>query len=332
MERVLVTGATGLIGANVCAQVAESGDVPRALVRPGSQTLELEALGAEIAFGDITSAEAVRAAADGCRYCVHTAALVVGGPAHPLEYYRAVNVKGAANVLDAARTAGVKRTVMYQSSAALDTTGTLKDTDWTFTDAKDGDPYSITKREAWELTLRAVDAGLDAVLLLPGATFGPAPTLGRALVPPGFNSRLVLALAGELDTFPASPLSFVLAEDVARSSLVALERGRPGEAYFAWSAPDDVIDAVTFFNIGLERAGREHRVTALTQADLARPEVLERWGPAILRTARPLEGPLFDNPLTRERLGHDPLPARRAVEVTVDWLLEHRLAPDHDPE
>src|SRR5205823_2789605 len=108
-----------------------------------------------------------------------------------------------------------------------------------------GDPYSITKREAWELTLQATDDGVDAVVLLPGATFGPAPTLARAIEPPGFNSRLVLALQGKIDAFPAGPLSFVLAEDVARTTLTALEEGRPSEMYLAWGAPDDVTDAVT---------------------------------------------------------------------------------------
>jgi len=327
VTRVLVTGATGLIGANVCALLAARGDTPRALVRAGSRTAELEELGAEIAVGDITSADDVRQAAEGCAYCIHTAALVIGGPVRPLEDYQAVNVQGSANVLAAARAAGLSRTVMYSSSAALDTSRTVRDDDWTFTDAADGDPYAITKRDAWKLTLKAIEDGVDAVLLLPGATFGPAPTLGRAIEAPGFNSRLVLALQGKIDTFPASPLSFVLAEDVAASTLLALERGRPGEAYFTWGSPDDVTDAVTFFNVALERAGLDNRVQALTAEDLERPEVLERWGPAILRTARGPKGQLFDNPLTRERLGHDPVPAREAIERTVDWLLEHDLVP-----
>ncbi|WP_283612542.1 SDR family oxidoreductase [Mycolicibacterium poriferae] len=48
MAVVLVTGATGLTGSNVCRQLAERGDRPRALVRNPSTARALAAVGAEL--------------------------------------------------------------------------------------------------------------------------------------------------------------------------------------------------------------------------------------------------------------------------------------------
>jgi nucleoside-diphosphate-sugar epimerase len=75
---VLVTGATGLIGGNVCRVLAGQGRRVRALVRDPAQATELSALGAELVTGDITRPETLTAAVSGCAAVVHAAA-VLGG-------------------------------------------------------------------------------------------------------------------------------------------------------------------------------------------------------------------------------------------------------------
>src|SRR4051794_34296411 len=54
-ERILVTGATGLIGSNICTLLAEAGRGARALVRSGSDVEPLRALGTELVIGDMTN-------------------------------------------------------------------------------------------------------------------------------------------------------------------------------------------------------------------------------------------------------------------------------------
>ena len=49
---VFVTGGTGLIGSNVCAQLIERGDEVRALARPGSEVGPLREMGVTIVEGD----------------------------------------------------------------------------------------------------------------------------------------------------------------------------------------------------------------------------------------------------------------------------------------
>jgi uncharacterized protein YbjT (DUF2867 family) len=63
MTTVLVTGATGLIGSNICAAALEQGYEVRALVRDQARADELEALGVEIFRGDIADRATVLAAA-----------------------------------------------------------------------------------------------------------------------------------------------------------------------------------------------------------------------------------------------------------------------------
>ena len=82
MDHIFLTGATGLIGSNIAEQLRARGDGVRALVREGSDAGDLEALGVEIVRGDISNAEAVLRAAEGCRYAIHSAA-VLGGSFMP---------------------------------------------------------------------------------------------------------------------------------------------------------------------------------------------------------------------------------------------------------
>src|SRR5258708_10492479 len=101
MSRVMLTGATGMIGANIAEQLVAQGDDVDALVREGSDATAIEALGVRVHRGDITDPDAVLAAADGCEYAIHSAA-VLGGPTQIAREHEQVNVIGTGHVLDAA--------------------------------------------------------------------------------------------------------------------------------------------------------------------------------------------------------------------------------------
>src|SRR6188508_3395554 len=98
MQSVMVTGGTGLIGSNVCEELVERGYGVKALVRDGSDAAGLEALGVDVVRGDIVSMADVARAARGCEFCIHSAALVTGGPEYSWSEYYDVNVKGSFNI------------------------------------------------------------------------------------------------------------------------------------------------------------------------------------------------------------------------------------------
>jgi len=102
---VLVTGATGFIGAALVRALRADDEDVRALVRPGTDGRALEAGGAAIVRGDIADAAAVRAAADACDVVYNLAVPPRLAHAGVME---AVNVTGARNAATAAAATGAR--------------------------------------------------------------------------------------------------------------------------------------------------------------------------------------------------------------------------------
>jgi len=115
---VLVTGATGRIGANLARQMCAQGYAVRALVRPGSPRAEkLAALDVETAPGSLTDADSLVAAARGVDAVIHLGA-ALGGDASTSESF-AINVAGTRLLLEAASARGSGcRKLVYASTDA----------------------------------------------------------------------------------------------------------------------------------------------------------------------------------------------------------------------
>jgi nucleoside-diphosphate-sugar epimerase len=176
--KVLVTGATGFTGGHLAATLAARGDDVRALVRPRSRTKfdrsGLSAKGVVAAEGDLTDADAVRRAAAGVDVVYHIAA-TYREAGQPDSAYRAVNVQGTTNVLDAARAGGARRVVHCSTGGVHGHIAHPPANE----DAplNPGDVYQETKLEA-EQTARAFGdrTGLDVVVARPIGIYGPGDT------------------------------------------------------------------------------------------------------------------------------------------------------------
>ncbi len=318
---VLVTGATGLIGSNVCRLLLEDGTAVRALVRPNSESPPLAALGAELHTGDLTNADDVRRAAEGCDAVVDCAALL-GGADQDMDAARATNVGGARNALDAGKAVGA-RVVSLSTTTFFEHDEPLTE-DSPVTREPSDDPYTATKAEAYVEAMRRAEAGEDIVVVIPGGTFGPAPTPERAMASTSFNRLVRAALRGRLTDYVAYPIPWVFVDDVATAVVSAITRGQRGEKYLAFGA-EDAMTTAAFLNAACELAGVEHRVADVT---IARddPAALERYGPTLVELAtRTYPVPWFDNERTREVLDYDPVPLRYGLRRTVDWLRERGL-------
>src|SRR5688572_16214063 len=104
--KCLVTGATGFTGGHLARTLIRDGHSVKALVRPGSSAnKELAQAGIELVEGQLTRAEDVKRAAQGCDQIYHIAA-VFRTAGHPDSHYRDVNVGGTLNVLKAAQELG----------------------------------------------------------------------------------------------------------------------------------------------------------------------------------------------------------------------------------
>ena len=150
--KILVTGATGFVGAKIVhALRAEHRDV-RALVRTPERAAHLRALGVEVAAGDITSPAALRSALQGCTHVVHLVAILRGGA----EDFERVMTQGTRDLVAAAQETGVERFVLM---SALGTSEISKDTV----------PYYAAK---WAEEKAVAESGLEYVIFRPSFVFG----------------------------------------------------------------------------------------------------------------------------------------------------------------
>ncbi|HEX2214084.1 MAG TPA: NAD-dependent epimerase/dehydratase family protein [Mycobacterium sp.] len=122
LGRVLVTGGSGFVGANLVAELLERGHEVRSFDRAPSPLAEHPRL--HVLEGDICDPETVAAAVAGIDTVFHTAAIIdLMGGANVTEEYRkrsfAVNVTGTENLVHAAQAAGVKRFVYTASNSVV---------------------------------------------------------------------------------------------------------------------------------------------------------------------------------------------------------------------
>src|SRR5215204_5478529 len=122
LGRVLVTGGSGFVGANLVAELLQRGLEVRSFDRAASPLPAHPRL--EVIEGDICDPETVAAAVAGVDTVFHTAAIIdlMGGSSVTDEYRQrsfAVNVTGTENLVHAAQTAGVKRFVYTASNSVV---------------------------------------------------------------------------------------------------------------------------------------------------------------------------------------------------------------------
>ncbi|HEU5378663.1 MAG TPA: NAD-dependent epimerase/dehydratase family protein, partial [Ktedonobacteraceae bacterium] len=111
--KVLVTGATGLLGGNLLQALQQRGEQIRALVLPVENAEKLIAQGIEVARGDVTDSSTLAPAVKDIAVVIHLAGMM--GVNRPFADYRLVNVTGSQNLYLAAQAAGVRRFVHTSS-------------------------------------------------------------------------------------------------------------------------------------------------------------------------------------------------------------------------
>src|SRR5437764_1050151 len=149
--RFLITGATGFVGGHVAAACRERDHHVSAIVRPSSETGELEKLGATLHRGELNDPALVRSAVTDADVVVHCAAKV--GDWGPVDEYRQVNVESLRVLLEACKGRALQRFVHMSTLgvyAARDHYGTDENEPLP---AQHIDGYTQTKVEAEQLAL-----------------------------------------------------------------------------------------------------------------------------------------------------------------------------------
>jgi dihydroflavonol-4-reductase len=323
--KALITGANGLIGANLARALLGRGHQVRGLVRESSDLRGLGALAAgdvELRRGDVRDAAAVADAARGCDVVFHTAA-VFSYWGHSAGSLREIAVEGTRAVLDAAAAAGVARVVLTSSSVTCGSSTKLAPrTEAQHLDDPDPPPYFVAKAEQERFALaRAAELGLELVCVLPTMTVGPHDVrLGPS------NALIVNYLLDPLKlTYPGG-INVVSVRDVADGHILAAERGAAGERYLL--AGENLEYSLLYRHVAelcgvpAPRAYAGHAASYLSSAALELLSAITGKPPALTREqARTLGRFYWYRHERAAALGYAPMGARRALAEAIGWLV-----------
>lgn len=318
IDHVVVVGATGLAGANIALLARNRGMRVRALVRSEQGLETLRDAGVEFAHGDIRDVDSLAKAMEGVTGVFHCAAVLGGtwSTVKPDEFW-AVNHVGTLNVLDAARKAGVERTVSFDTVGIFDSSFTLTERSPITLSSDLDTPYICSKRAAFYGSLYRASLGQDIRFVSPGAMFGPGPIIDRVMVPASFTATLQQGILGKIERYLEFPMYFSYSVDVAEVALRAYERGEAGRRYLA-VANEGVSSIGAFCNRGAELAGSPHRVKEVNANSADAPDI----GTTGKFAMRQYANPYVDNSATVAALGFELTPRDQAIEQTIHWLRE----------
>lgn len=323
---VLVTGASGFLGAKLVRRLVENGETVHILHRKSSNLEDLKGLPFVSKIGDVTDRQSVIEACLDVDTVFHLAG-VIGYSRAMRQVMDEVNVRGTENVVEACQT-GRKPKLVYMSSVVA------VGASYTPTTMNETSPYNIkklnlgyfeTKREAEEFVKTNTRRGrIESVILNPSTIYGAGDAKKSS------RKTQMKVAQGKLPFYTSGGVSVVHEADVVAAILKAREVGRNGERYilsgenltikelfkriagFAGvEAPKIYLPNAAVFALGkigdlMEKFGKKGPLNT----ENAWTAVLYHW---------------FDHTKAKEELGFNPRPADVGLKESVDWMKQQGL-------
>lgn len=226
--RILVTGATGLLGSNLVRLLIDRGYPVGVFIHTRSYTKTLQNLPIKKHFGDVLDPESVEAAVQEYDVVVHAAAITGYWPSRSKKV-REVNIEGTRVIINAVKKYNLKRLIYIGSGSscnAPENKTILNHSHLLFAGAKYGLDYVDSKYIALQMVLQeAKQNGLPALAILPTFMIGPYDSLPT-------SGKLILALAKQkLKFYTSGGRNFVHVLDVATAIANSIEKGHLGKYY-----------------------------------------------------------------------------------------------------
>jgi len=321
---IFITGATGYIGNNLAKKLANEGHTIHALCRNVHAEV-LKHANIKIFSGDITDPSSIEQAIQGCEQAYHLAAFARVWSKDPSTFYK-LNVEATANVLDAARNAGVQKIVFTSTGGTLGPSAKhpVKEED-----ERIGEPftaYEATKTQAEDLCRSYCNKyNMHIVIVNPPRVYGPGIITESNAV-----TRLVkLYMAGKWKIMPGDGKrtgSYVYVDDVVNGHMLAMEKGRAGERYSLGGANTSYIQ---FFDLLAELTGKKISLIKLpVWAMMVAGNILQLY--TKLTGKPPLLTPPWirkyyydwnvDSRKAERELGYTFIPLKEGLQKTIDWL------------
>ena len=275
--------------------------------------------------GDILDQPSVKRAVEGCEAVFHVAAAYTFWSKNPSEIFR-TNVEGTLNVLQAAREAGVSRTVYTSTVGTIGIPPNGLGSEETSLDPKSlHGNYKSSKFQAELAAMAIASAGMPLVIVNPTAPVGPWD------VKPAPTGKIVLDfLKGNVPAYLKTGMNLVDVADVVDGHILALKKGKSGERYIlgnqnmSLKEVFEILSSLT--GLSAPRIQAPYwLVVGIGYADRFVEGTLLRREPVI-----PVEGvlaskvPAYVNcDKAARELGQPQRPIKNALKQAINWFTDH---------
>jgi dihydroflavonol-4-reductase len=324
---VVVTGAAGHVGANLVRALVAQGRPVRCLVHVNSRPFDN--LAVEKVSGDVSDPDSLYRAFQGADVVYHLAARL-SLSMNDWPALEAVNVEGTRHVVAACLRAGVHRLVYFSSIHALvqEPLSVPVDESRPLVSSRRCPPYDRSKAAAEMVVRRAIEQGLDAVIINPTAVIGP-----HDYEPSYFGEALLRLARHKLPALVTGGFDWVDVRDVVSGAMIAEARAPRGSGYLLsghWVSMCDIAAGVA-------------EITGVPATRFVCPLWLARAGVPVIKGISRLNGrrPLYTDvslkalksnrrishaKATRE-LGYLPRPFRETLYDTLRWFEQNGQLP-----
>lgn len=303
---IAVTGATGFIGSHLVRHLLMKGEHVSILVRsphwapPSHGPLRWPNVHLlKVSFGDLLHPATLQPFLDNCRTLVHCAGIVRGK--RPVDV-GLVNVRGTANILDAAENMGIEE-LCHVSSAAVEVLN---------------DRYADAKRSAEELVS---EFSGHLTIVRPSEVYGPGDRAGITKLISFVKRWPFLPIIGD-GRYTLQPLHIDDLIDIILR--ITLERERLGTTTLTLAGPEplsfnEIIDTIA---VTLDR--RIFRVSIPASFAMAITAIFDRTGLPLPtdteQIRRVLTPKCWDIAPTRAVIDFSPRPFKQGIRETIELL------------
>ena len=317
----VVTGAAGHVGGNLVRALLAQGRKVRAMVHEDLQALE--GLDVEIIKGDVCEPASLREAFRRAEAVYHAAGYI-SLQWNEWKQVEAVNVLGVRNVVEACQACGVKRLVHFSSIHALqqEPLDLPLDESRPLVSASRYPPYDRSKAAGEKEVRRAIEQGLDAVILYPTGIIGP-----YDFRPSHFGEVLLLLANGKMPALVKAGFDWVDVRDVAAAALCCEDLAPAGARYLLsghWVSIPDLAAQVA----AISGTPAPRLIFPMSLARLGAPFVhfFQRKEQRPLFTSVSLHALRGNRDIRHERasreLGYRPRPFEETLKDTLNWFVE----------
>lgn len=320
---VLITGATGHIGANLVRALITKSRRTRCLVHVNSKGID--GLDTERVTGDVRDIESLVRAFKGVDTVYHLAgniSLSMDGWARLEE----TNVAGTRNVVEVCLKTGVRRLVHFSSIHALQDKPLDRPVDESNppVTSPERPPYDRSKSAGEREVRKGIEKGLDAVIIYPTAVMGP-----HDYQPSYLGEAILMMAGGKLPALVKGGYDWVDVRDVVAGTIAAAEKAPTGAGYLLAGQWVSMCDMAAMIE----------SITGVPNTKFLCPLWLAHTGAVFFKAMSKLNGkqPLYTGMSLRalqsnrnishekaaREIGYKPRPFRETLEDTLRWFQEN---------